>query len=363
MKTGLFILMLVVIPVVVLGNPAYPFDASDPPRFLSELWFAENGHLMAEFAAYDLPVGDSVRIYLVHDFQNMYDEWFYQIPSDAKMLDIAVPTFENPQVVDITELLPELVFDIEEDSVCLALAAYPISGYYHTYWNHTIRWSNNLEFYGKNLKPLLPGQSYVWCGLYQWAKDEPPTPGTHLYSPVARTVIKIKITDQDNHPVPYVNHYSYLSDDYMETDSHGEMSDVIYAGKYYLYLRHPITGGLACREVYWAEPNDTLVIPVQLEMPTEYPYSEYKGLQAYPSPLNLKNENMIRFRYYGKLDAKSVSYVKIYDVKGRFLAREGIGIKGFSSWYLPPDIASGIYIAQMISDNKIVDAVTFTILK
>jgi len=363
MKAVLLMLLLLWLPLIVMGNSAYPFDIDDPPRFLSELWFADNGHLMAEFAGYHLPAGDSCRIYFTHEFYNPFmSGYLYLIPSDARILDIPVPTYENPQVVDVSVLLPDISFNIEEDSVCFALAAYPMSEHTRTYWNHTIRWSDNIENH-YNLKPLQSGQSYAWLDYHTWVKDAPPTPGTNLFQPVKRSVVKIRVTDQDNHPVPYVNQYDMQMYAYLGTDLNGEIWDAVYAGRYYLLMLHPITNAIICNQDYWVEPFDTLLVPIQIDMPSEYPYTDYRGLRAYPSPLNLKDHNYIQFRYYGKVDTKNQCYIKIYNAKGRYITREYISGKGFSHWHPPADIASGIYIAQMISGNKIMDAVTFTILK
>jgi hypothetical protein len=349
MKGIILMVGLLAVCSMAFANPAIMYE-----DVVSEVWFNAEGHLMVEFA----PFGGAIHLNSLAISHGDYREF---IP------DSTLISWESPLVVrDITALMPHMIFNPEDDSLVVLLSYYD-QFYYADY----LKWGNS--FSNNSINPPLPGQSiakyFEWrdsdWGLYlekYITKDAPPTPGTLAYLPVARSVVKVRVIDLNSKPVPYVMCDNVYDDSLSFTDINGEFILVRHPGKYRLVLQHPITNETAFDQYYWLEPNDTLTVSIQIDMPA-YPYDKIKGLHAYPMPFNFTQSDKITFRYYGQAEIKGDSYIKLYDIKGRYITKIPMGAKGFTDWVPPSGIVSGTYLAQMVSGNRILDTTTISIIK
>jgi len=346
MKAIFIFLITLVLTAGLWANPALPESG-----IISEVWFADNGHLMVELCTmniYDISLN---HLTIEH---SGYREAF----SDSTII---IDT--SGVVIDFTDKMPGMSFNPAGDLLCILAN----NDNRDLYILDSLSWGEG-EFV--NTHPPLPGQSMaryrnnwdsVWYYHLSWVKDEPPTPGTNCYRPVARSVLKVKVTDQNNDPVPYV-FIDYFPNSGL-TDAKGELSVSILPQRTWLYVKHPITNADVLYENYWVEPNDTLIVPIQITMPSPYPYTAIKGFHVYPSPFNINKDVRINFVYYGKQKLGYGGYVKLYDTKGRFIKQIGFSYKGTACWRPSSDMHSGMYLARVINGNRIIDTTTFIIIK
>lgn len=354
MKKLFIIVCMLVYFVIAYSNPAYP-----DPGIISELWFTESGHMMVEF----------------------YKEQFYGatqgelfIPSEALYgiiwYKLGLYEFGTVRVVDITELCPGYACNPYGGTLKIGIELQ-----YSGIWMGVDRvtWGNDFEC---DVNAIQPGQSIAhasyeadidyWGEMtdYTWTKDEPPTPGTNPYSPIARSVLKVRITSQDNEPISNVRCYSSPLEYTGFTDSNGEYTCEVLPGKVWVSAVHPLTGNpVLAQNYYWVEPYDTLNVLIAIDMPMNFSYEVYRGFQVFPNPSNNKQTERISFRYYGDKEITYPSYVRLYDVKGRFVQSIHVYNSGFGYWVLPDDVVSGVYIAKLIIGNKYIDTIKFSIEK
>jgi hypothetical protein len=321
---------------------------------ISEAWFAENGHLMLEICHSETPMNNLNKFTFCHgDMQSVFPD--------------SIDLNHGPFVLDLNEHLPEMVFNPTADSLLVFFKWFG-----RDFYIDRLRWGDGLE---NDISSLLPGQSIArsitWHETYWgpspvdlWVKDAPPTPDSCFFEPVARSVVKVKVVDQQNNPVPYVNCYNEV--DYQVssvTDARGEYTETLLPGKLRLTIKNPITNEYVYEQYHWLEPNETKTIQVQIELPAQFPYSEYKGLHVFPAPFNPLKADRINFRYYGKTNISSGSFIKLYDTKGRFVEKVHIPPNGIASWKPTSDIPSGMYLARIVKGNRIIDTKTFVVVK
>jgi len=352
MRKLFLVIILLVFLSLIYANAVIEFF-----EVVSEVWFNADDHLMVEF----YPYGDE---FYLNSLKIEHGGFSEVIP------DSTFVTFGNPPVVrDITALMPNMVFDPANDTLVIR-DAHDDMMYYRPHLAH-LKWGSD---FSNDVNAPLPGQSmargWVWYANYfesvawlVWAKDEPPTPGANAYFLTARSFLKVKVIDQDNNPVSYVSVFHINSPPNAVTDKNGDYSAEILPGKVSVVLYNPITYAEAFRQTYWVEPYDTLEVTSQITMPESYPYSTYLGLHAFPMPFSFSQGNRINFRYYGEYDVTKSSYIKLYDIKGRYIDKIDFGFSGEFFWYPPQDVATGVYIAQFINGNRILDTITFTIIK
>jgi len=331
-----------------------------PPQVVSEVWFAENGHFMMELSS------SSPSSYPVFDMSDIYlntHNWLSHIPLSGSIV------FGGGVVVDITALIPEMVFNPEDDTLEIY---YYSSG--QLYFSNSIQWGE--DFNTHNINAPNPGQSLVFCHTfngYEVFKEEPPTPGSHPYTALARDTLRVIVTDQYGNPISgapvflSINMRPWVPNSYRVTDADGVLADTLYAGKCLVRVKHPQTNTIIFEQTYWLEPNQTTTIPIQISMTgvndNTAPALSATELKAYPSPFNLSKHEMITFQYDSKTKLLSKSYIKIYDAKGRFVCQIPMSDKVTASWKPDKDISSGMYFARLISGNRIVDTTTFIVIK
>lgn len=347
---------ILAIGLLLILSSEYANAAHPPTSILSEVWFADNGHLMVEFSTMGLNSIPLNKIIVIHgEYRESFRDSTILIDSSAI-------------VIDITERMPNMVFNPEGDTIIIGHLYGEDEEQYS--WLDRLIWGNG---HSVDINPPQPGQSMAhtvkWSEndythelwpYFKWVIDEPPTPGTHCFQPVARSLLKVKITDQNNDPVPYALLYYYSTSENSLTYENGEYIAPIFPGRFDLVITHPIYAEWVLNKIYVVEPFDTLLIPLQIIMPENYPYDNLKKLRAFPTPLNVKKDYAVTFRYFGEI--KDYSYIKVYDIKGRFIGKVTWGSKGFAHWIPQPDDASGFYIARLISGNKVLDTIKFSII-
>ncbi len=360
LKVIILIICLGIIISALYSNPCVIFEG-----ILSEVWFADNGHLMMEFYSLSMPEINLNTLTIVHgDYQENFPD------------SVVVNHESAPSVVDITALMPGMVFNPEEDSLTVKI---PLHGNY--YWFDSLKWGNSS---GANITPPMPGQSLVhniawientWSAwtmpgdvLFEdtWVKDSPPTPGTQCFEAVARSNIKVIVTDQNNDPVPFVPILHKYSGKYnLYTDSQGIYTDVSTAGKYHLSLKHPVTGEIIHDQYYWLEPNQTKEIPISVNIEPGTPIPPIPdNLRAFPSPFNIQKtyNRTMYFQYSGAAKLANNSYIKVYDIKGRYVSKIPMTGNGISRWNIREELKSGMYFARLISGSRVIKTTTFTVI-
>jgi hypothetical protein len=345
MKALMIGLFMMLISIALYTNPM-------GGSLISEVWFNDNGHLLVEFHPIPDDAIDFTEVYFVHgddEVQNPYSG--------------EIHWYDPPLVFDLTQLNPAMVFDPAEDS--LIVRQYHGTGYYD--W-HNLHWGSG---FSNDINPPLPGQSIaVFYDSYYYCKDEPPTPGANAYDPVARDTLKVVVTDENGNPVPNVQINTVIGFpvvQYHYTDGSGVYIDTLYASRLHMEVRHPVTNEVVLSQYFWLEPNQTTEIPIQITMTGNddevIPTPAIKGLKAYPVPFNASRSGFISFSYDGNARLVKDSYIRLYDAKGRFVTQIPVSPKGVTNWTPPADTASGMYIARLISGNRFVDTVSFSIIK
>jgi hypothetical protein len=369
MKLWTVILMLL-FACVLTGNPPSPppdpNEVLDPLRFLSEVWFNEDGHLMTEFGTHPIIPSDSLELWLSRSYTYDYD--YSLIPLDTLILDINVPGEDNPAIVDISSIAPMQVFNRNEDKVMFSLYRYyEFQGHLHKYLfcRSLLEWGDSLIY----MSPLKQEESYVWCRannhVFTWAKDTHPTPGTNLYQTSALSYLKVVATDQNNDPVPFVAVYHNNAPSQTAfTNEKGEVVIPVLAGTRYLSINHPLEGYSVFEDYIRNEPEDTLTISIKVEMPVQYPYNRLRGLRVFPNPYDLNVHTHISFQFFGKNPFGEQKHIRIYDIKGRFINEYSWWYWSKEKWWNPPsDLPAGKYMAKLISGNKMLGSAIFTVIK
>jgi hypothetical protein len=344
--------------LLLIISAGYANAALPQTSILSEVWFTENGHLMVEFSTMGMNSIPLNEIVVINSGEQEYREAFQ---------DSTIIIDSSAVVIDITETMPNMVFNPDGDTLIIG-HMYNNDLENYSYLDRLI-WGND-PFSDTN--PPQPGQSmahsvkwteynYEMWPYFKWVIDEPPTPGTNCFNPVARSLLKVKITDLNNDPVPYALLFFYSVTDNCLTDENGELNEPIFPGRFDISIQHPIYAESVLNQIYMVEPYDTLSIPLQITMPGSYPYDNLKKLRAYPVPYNRRKAYFLTFKYYGEI--KKDSYIKLYDIKGRFISKIPFDTNGFINWHPDEAIGSGMYFARMINGNKIVDTATITIIK
>ncbi len=351
MKVSLVIFNLLLLFSALLANPW-------STAVLSEVWFADNGHLFVELYTPPVYITNYNQVQIAHG------------DTIACVTDSVEINFNNniPYVVDVSELEPGLIFDPAGDTLRIRM---PMGTEY--YEMDGVSWG-----YGQyEIRPPLPGQSlvkahpdYFTAMDIGWFKDEPPTPGLYPYNTVARDTIVILVTNTDG--IPLQHFPLYLSDVYYicgYTNSSGIFVDTLKAGRLPVRLKHPDNNTVLYNQCFWLEPNETTFIPIEIDyQPTlnndeNVPPITEKGLRAYPTPCNLKTAKYLTFAFDGNTKLNINSHLKIYDTKGRYICRIPMSAKGTACWKPSRDISSGIYFARLINGNRILDTIPLTIVK
>jgi hypothetical protein len=347
-----FILLAWVIIFIAAALPANPVI----PQIVSEMWFDESGHLMVEFCSSyyyfnSVPFSD---MYIVHGGSE------FSIPQAGGV------GYNYPQVLDLTALVPELNLDPLSDTLWVQFD-------YQDGWGgySYISWGDD---FGYSAQAPQPGESLVLCHTffgYTPVKDNPPTPGTNPFQALARDTLRVVVTDQSGNPLPDVPVYCSNPGNGFPpytnyTDANGVFADTVYAGKTFIRVTHPQSNVPVSEQYYWLEPNAATVIPITIY--TTAPADEVlpvarPGLKAYPVPFNKQTAEAITFRYEGVIKLQKGSYIRLYDMKGRFVTQIGMSAKGEAHWQPDTGISSGTYFARLISGNRIMDTATLTVTK
>lgn len=359
-KPIVLILCMGVIVCVLTANPCIIFES-----IMSEVWFAENGHLMIEFYPYGMQDINLNSITITHgDYCESFPD------------SIIVSINSSPVVIDITSSVPNMEFNPVTDSI---MVKYPIYMDYYGY--DYLKWGNDSS---ANIAPPLAGQSLVhsveWIENYwdawtmpgdigfleQWVKDEHPTPGTSAYTAVSRSNIKVIVKDQNNNPVQYVPIRDKFSGKYsIYTDSQGIFTDTSTAGKYHLTMKHPQTDEVTINACYWLEPNQTKEIPISIYIDPDTPVIPIPdNLKAFPSPFNIQKTyaHQMYFQYSGTVKLAGSSYIKVYDIKGRYICKVPMAGSGIWRWDMNDSLKSGVYFARLISGNRVIKTTSFTVI-
>ncbi len=353
MKAIILTLAIMMFTLAITANP-------NAPTLISEIWYDTDGHMMMELhgSFYDISILPSQLFFCNGDSMASFPP------------DVLFPYWGNTVVIDATIEFPNLIFNPSGDTLTIR---YINEDYGQDIEFESLKWGDSFV---NDINPLLPGQSFVhWRHYYfdgdvrYWYKDEPPTPGLYPNEPIARDTVKVIITNQNGVPLPNINLYSYTlyNVPFGCTDNSGTYIDTLMAGKFALIVRHPLTSEIVHNQKYWLEPNQTTTIPIIIDYVANddnvVPHLVYKGLHAYPTPFNSSKADFITFKYEGETKLCRETHIRLYDTKGRFIQQIQMSNKGLTTWKPSADIGSGHYFARLISGNRILDTITFTIIK
>jgi hypothetical protein len=348
----ILVCLFLLFSICLIANP-------NGPNIISELWYADNGHLMMEICSHYFSgwLPDSTEV----GFSD--GSTYVPLPDSIVIQDYQIV------VLDVDEVLPALDFNPEEDT----LSTYINDNGYHMLVE-ALKWGNGT---GVNLRPLQANQSFVqyWQhdpeGVWtRWYKDAPPTPGTSPNNPIARDTLRIVARNQHGHPIPNLPIYRHPNSSwglYGYTDTNGVFVDTLYAGYYYFVIRNPETNEIVFQHGFYLEPNVTTTIPITISLTGNddnyIPVETGMQFRAYPTPFNRKENNAITFEYKGYSKLISNSYIRLYDNKGRFITQIDMPRVGKTIWEPGSSISSGMYFARMISGNHILDTTSLILLK
>jgi hypothetical protein len=331
---------------------------------VSELWFGENGHFYIEVSLKDYHTNHTIEL---HDVFISNGQLEQRIPYYH-----TVHVNDDPMVLDLTSLMPSVVFNPEGDTLIVRkLSGGELSDLNEVSWGSDFSNDCNPPFVGQSLVNYVYHLSGTFWLSY-WCKDAPPTPGTSPYCPVSLATLEVMVTDENHNPLPgVVINRAHIEDSYLypicTTDSTGMASVNMIATDYRFVVEHPLTYMIVYNQSFWMEPNDTTHIDVIINMTTHSEDEHYqvmvKGLKAYPVPFNASRSGFITFAYDGEQRLVKDSSIRLYDSKGRFVKELPFPAKGTTTWTPPRDIASGMYIAKLIMDNKFIDTKAFSIIK
>jgi hypothetical protein len=352
MKVTLICLFLLFCFVWLFANPTYYMA-------FSEVWFDENNHLMVEFQpgcqwldSHDNLVVCNTQLGCAFGFV------FTGIPSDSMV------------VLDFTERYPILNFNQQNDILILGIFVEE-----DILIIDEVSWGDSLLH---DIYPPEPGQSVVQStnnlwepegSPFSWYIGEMSTPGTP--NTIAISTITVHVTDQNNIPVTNLPLYytSYSPPPVIPigyTDDNGFFSINKSAGKYRIVVRHPETNDVIYNNTFWLYPDETTELDVQLTLTGNtdevQPFIK-TGLHAYPVPYSQNTSTTITFVYDGEKHLDRESNIRLYDTKGRFVTQIPFVIKGTTNWTPPPWLASGEYLARLISGNRFVDTASLSIIK
>jgi hypothetical protein len=347
-----FICLFLLFSICLIANP-------NEPNIISELWYADNGHLMMEIFPHYFSIGlpDSTEV-------GFFDGTTYvPLPDSIVIQDYQI------LVLDVDEVLPALDLNPEEDS----LFTYINYNGYHMLVEG-LKWGNGT---GVVLRPLQANQSFVqyWQhdpeGVWtRWYKDAPPTPGTSPNNPIARDTLRIVVRNQHGNPIPNLPVYQVPYSSwglYGYTDTSGVFVDTLYAGYHYFVIRSPETNEIVFQHGFYLEPNVTTTIPVTITMTDNnddyIPVEPDMLFRAYPTPFNRKENNAITFEYRGNPKLRTNSSIRLYDNKGRFITKIDMPRAGKTIWEPDSNLSTGMYFARLISGNHILDTTALILLK
>ncbi len=351
MKSSFILLFLLMSAVALLANPV-------PYNVLSEMSFADNGDLILGLSS-NAPYNylQLQNIYIGHNGSSQ------QLPLTGYLSYLGETHF------NVRTLMPDMVFNPLQDSLEIKYDFGDGNPATMTF----VKWGNDFTC---DINPLSSVQSYVFCYKnfnYTPFKENPPTPGTSPYHVLSRDTLKVFITDQNGNPVPNARVFSSLSHDlwlgfnYSLSDNNGAFIDTVYAGKCEIKVWNPQTDDLIYDQYYFLEPNVSTTMQVQINMTGNsdhiIPPVTRERLKVFPSPYNVNHSDAVLFAYDGKIKPGKGNYIKIYDAKGRYVSSVPISAKGTASWKPDNRIVSGIYFARLISENRILDTTTISILK
>lgn len=350
MNRAIVIICMLIISMTVMANPIVQENS-----VISELWFADNGHLFIEFYLQLLTSLNINELVIQHGSNIAY------IPYSCTLHN-----YGTPVVLDITELLPDMILNPIEDIII-------IKYFYEGQWitMNLLRWGNGST---AQMSPLLQGQSivnYYMNWQNRWCKDSPPTPGYSPCYPLARDTLTVIITDQSNNPLPNITIYTDAPEIGLVsigvTDSLGIYKRTLISKEFYLAVKHPQTDAIIYQNNLWLEPNQTTLIPIQINMTANedeiVSMVPDTGLKAFPTPFNYLTNEAVSFEYNGDSRLRGQSIIKLYDAKGRYVTSVSVSAKGTASWKPNRDIGSGIYFARLINSNRIIETTNFSVIK
>jgi hypothetical protein len=319
------------------------------------LWFDANEHFMVEFMNDSQWLNNMGSIY-VTDMINAQPFYFNfsSVPMDSRV------------VLDFTELFPTLVFNQQDGGLSI---------YHQIMADSTIleqvSWGNDLThsviapaqgrsiIHGYTNMPTPEGYPYAW-----YIGDHP-TPGE--YNIVATHNFSVHITYQDGSPIAALPlYYNTYVPPFAYTDENGFYTHTYSAGRWRLIVRQPVTDEIFYNQMFWLNPDGTTDVYIQLPLTDNedevLPLIQ-NGLKAYPVPFSTSRSGFISFNYNGNTRLVKDSYIRLYDTKGRFVTQIPYFIKGATNWTPPAGMASGMYLARLISGNRFVDTTSFSIIK
>ncbi len=350
MKKSIMTCAILLLALSASANPV-------TPRSLARLWF-DSGDLYLQFAQDYMGPGYLDRIPEL-TFVNSAGTW--QFP------DTFVPPTSLPCTVNISEAIPGFSFDPQNDQLIVqdSLSWAP-------HWQESISWGPGDTV---ALHPLLAGQSavQVMVGTYEgsvaaWAKDIGTEGG---FSPVHGYTLCVHTQNQYGVPVSgvpvYVSFINYISTYYtpFSTDADGNWQSNFCAVPTWVRVLDPLTQEIVLDTRFYPEPDATEQLTAVVTSVTADDHVQTASgqvLRVHPSVLNSAGGNTVSLKYGSENSLSGTAELRLFDLRGRILARAEMPAGGELEWRLP-ELPSGIYFIALEQGSRQLGQGRITIIK
>ena len=350
MKKTMLACVLALLAVAAAANPVIP-------RAVARVWFDASDNFIVLFGA-DFEQQTYLNYLPYMTFTT--SSGTYSFPAGF------TPPSSLPWMANFNQLIPGFTIDRNEDHFILQFDYL----YECLYWSPE---SGSLV----NIRPLSEGQSAVQLivaenELYSWnawAKDSSTT-GPDPFTPSEGCQINVHVSDQNGDPVAgtpvYWSYTNTINPIYPpgQTGADGTWQLTQYALRTLFQVNDPHSGGLVLNETVYPEPGQTYdlyaVVNTSASDPVQTPSAGILSLN--PSVLKGSDANVLNVKYASPSPLSVTGELRLYDLRGRYLARAEIPACGETRWDLPV-LDSGIYFVTLCERGQELARGRFTLIK
>ncbi|MBW6514092.1 MAG: hypothetical protein K0B87_04990 [Candidatus Syntrophosphaera sp.] len=334
------------------------------PRYIARVWFDDTDDFHVMF-------GDEAfwEDFDVTDLSFTTSAGTYYLP--ATYVQPGEPTF----IINLSQEIPGFTIQRNEDFLSMAIP--------YQYFPEELRWGpqNDLSVH---IRPLGQGQAavqvridvYTGYGEYDsaltWAKDSQ-TLCPNSYEVFSNSTLGIHLEDANGAPaagIPiYSSHLNYAaaSDLYYwgSTNTYGNWERTGDAIRRSILVIDPQTADPVIQELIFPEPGETIQLSGVLSSsagndPHLIPSAGV--LSLHPSLLNRSSGSAVNLKYESPESLDPTAELRLYDLRGRFLAGKAMPASGIAVWDLP-FLGSGIYYIALSEGDRILGRARITVIK
>ena len=272
-----------------------------------------------------------------------------------------------PCQINLSQVIPGFTIQREDDFFRLNLDAY----------SEILNWGPEVDLVN-DMHALSPGQRAVHTRVASvagwqynvWAKDLI-QPSADLYEPSVDYTLDLHVQTTDGAPAPdvpiYLSFVAGLPTNYttIATNAQGDWQLEASAVRTRLQINDPLTNNPVLEEIIFPEPGESIqlnatVSGVAVSDPSlpECP----EQLRISPSVLNSTTGNTVSLRYGQQNLPSGAAELRLYDLRGRIVARTGWNDSGEVNWTLPR-LANGIYFLALEQTGHVLARGRITVIK